>query len=311
MNASGGPASGAVSASSIVRLRRRMSGETSMGLGWHHGTGTGGITHVFCRQTIISARWPATKPAVRRERRPEGLLPRASRHGGNVQMDVNCRPANLSRRRFLSLGAIGALTGLIAACGSQQPGTAGPSPTATLTSRVATPTPAPAATSVTSSSSGSAGTTPTAKAGGVDQFVTAEPTAAAEAARNYVSRGPSAGQKVVTYWHEWSGQWEFVVDRIVAWFNALHPSYFVKPLVISGDYRAKFLSAVAGGSPPDVLSDISDQLAVPAWADQDALKPLDDFLGTGEMAAFKSWFWPICWSIGTYKGKLWATASTM
>lgn len=221
------------------------------------------------------------------------------------------RSPMMRRRGALTLlvgsAAFATSSALLAACGASTSTTA--SSSATSAAQTASST-APKATTLASPSSTTASSTVvaanTAKA---NQFVTANPTAAAQAAQAYIQKGPQSGQKPVEYWHMWSGQWEMVVDRIVAWYNTTHKEYFVKPLVISGDANAKFLSAVAGGTPPDIMTQWNQ--VIPTWADQGVLQPLDQLVTPADASAFKKWFWPIAWSIGNYKGHQWAAPSTM
>ncbi|MCL4508461.1 MAG: ABC transporter substrate-binding protein [Chloroflexi bacterium] len=211
----------------------------------------------------------------------------------------------VTRRRALAVfvsSTTVASAAVLAACGASPSSSSASSASASSTVAKASSLSSPSSTSASS-------TVAVTKAGNVNQFVTANPTAAAQAAQAFIKKGPQSNQKAVEYWHMWSGQWEMVVDRIVAWYNTTHPGYFVKPLVISGDANAKFLSAVAGGTPPDIMTQWNQ--VIPTWADQGVLQPLDQLVTPADASAFKKWFWPVAWSIGNYKGHQWAAPSTM
>src|ERR1051326_9118235 len=55
------------------------------------------------------------------------------------------------------------------------------------------------------------------------------------------------GRTEVVFWHMWTGEWEEVVNRIVARFNASQDRVRVQPLVVTGDANTKLLLAIAGG----------------------------------------------------------------
>lgn len=83
---------------------------------------------------------------------------------------------------------------------------------------------------------------------------------------------PDSGKKgdgkavEVTYWHMWTSDWKKLIDSLVDEFNQTHPGIHVTALSITGDANAKFLTAQAGGDPPDVMTQWNQ--IIPSWAEK-------------------------------------------
>lgn len=120
-------------------------------------------------------------------------------------------------------------------------------------------------------------------------------------ARVYPDRIP------VRFWHMWTSDWKVVIDRIVARFNASQDVYEVIPLSIPQQGAdSKFLLAVAGGDPPDVMAQW--QQVVPAWAENGLLLPVDELMTPAEREAFERDTYPVAKRIGQYKDRLYGIA---
>lgn len=111
-------------------------------------------------------------------------------------------------------------------------------------------------------------------------------------------------RKQVRYWHMWTAEWKVVVERYVDWFNRSQDEYEVVPLSIpqSGGANAKFMLGVAGGDPPDVMSQWFN--IIPAWASKGLLTPLDSLMSPEEWAQFQQRTYPIALKLGVYKDHL-------
>lgn len=105
----------------------------------------------------------------------------------------------------------------------------------------------------------------------------------------------------VTYWHTWSGDPGKIVGRIVERFNQSQDTYEVVPLTIaSATGSLKTLIATAGGDPPDCMTQWDN--VIPAWAERNALTPLDSLMDPAEWAELRDSMYPAVRAIGTYKG---------
>ena len=81
---------------------------------------------------------------------------------------------------------------------------------------------------------------------------------------------------IIRYWEKWTGVEGAAMQRIVDHFNATvgaERGLWVDYQAL-GDVDKRMLIATAGGDPPDVAG-LPDRF-VPAYADQGALRPLDD-----------------------------------
>jgi multiple sugar transport system substrate-binding protein len=113
---------------------------------------------------------------------------------------------------------------------------------------------------------------------------------------------------LVRYWEKWTGVEAQSMQRIVARFNdtvGAERGIWVEYNAVS-NVDQRMLLATAGGDPPEVAG-LFDH-AVPQFADQGALMPLDELVVEFgiDLDAFK----PICLEIGAYDGQLYALPST-
>ncbi len=119
--------------------------------------------------------------------------------------------------------------------------------------------------------------------------------------RHYPERQP------VRFWHMWTAEWKVVVERIVDRFNQSQDRYEVIPLSIPGSRAdTKFLLAVAGGDPPDVMAQWNP--VIPAWAGAGLLMPLDELMGAERWQAFQREAYPVALKIGSYDDHLYGLA---
>ena len=120
--------------------------------------------------------------------------------------------------------------------------------------------------------------------------------------------GIPPGRTVVRYWEKWTGVegqvMQEVVDRFNATVGAEHGIWVEYNAVSSIEQRT--LIATAGGDPPDVAG-LYDYV-VPQYADQGALRPLDDLAGQAGIRLDE--FKPVWLEICRYNDRLYALPST-
>ena len=105
----------------------------------------------------------------------------------------------------------------------------------------------------------------------------------------------------VRFWHMWTAEWKTVVDRIVTRFNESQDKYEVIALSVpSTSADAKFLLAVVGGDPPDLMAQWNP--IIPTWAQSGMLRPLDDLMTPDERERFFREAYPIAKKIGVRTG---------
>jgi multiple sugar transport system substrate-binding protein len=118
----------------------------------------------------------------------------------------------------------------------------------------------------------------------------AQPTAGAAAAQPTAAAPAAAGQVTINYWHVWAAAALPPIDKQIADFEAKNPNIKVKATSISQtDMTAKYMSAIAGGDPPDIIM-IHGARDFPAFADNGALVQLDDMLKQDNIDPKKVWF---------------------
>ncbi|HEY3414914.1 MAG TPA: extracellular solute-binding protein [Armatimonadota bacterium] len=103
----------------------------------------------------------------------------------------------------------------------------------------------------------------------------------------------------VRFWHMWTAEWEVVVRGIADDFNKSQDKYEVIPLSVPDSADSKFLLAVTGGDPPDVMAQWNP--VIPTWADGNLLRPMDDLMGPELLARFRRDAYPVAVRIGSYK----------
>jgi multiple sugar transport system substrate-binding protein len=144
----------------------------------------------------------------------------------------------LSRRRFLLLAASSSAGALLAACGASAP------------------------------------------SGGTDQGAAAQPTAmpeapaAGEPTPTAPPPAPSQDENVIDWWHGWGGQGAKALEEAVVAFNAENRGFTVLRTQVS-DITPKLLTAIAGGTPPDVET---GNIAYAEFYSREAFTPLDDLI---------------------------------
>ncbi len=119
----------------------------------------------------------------------------------------------------------------------------------------------------------------------------------------------SAGRVQVRLWHMWTAEWKTVVDEIVERFNRSQDKYEVIALSVPGMGGAdtKFVLAVAGGDPPDVMAQWNP--VIPSWVEAGLLQPLDAFMTPGEWATLRQEMYPVARKIGVYRDRLYGVTT--
>jgi len=148
--------------------------------------------------------------------------------------------------------------------------------------------------------------------GHVARLVVAVAAAAAIAWLFFVYQPPERarypGRQKVVFWHMWTAKWEKVVQRIVDRFNESQREYEVVVLVVPGG-SLKTLIAAAGGDPPDVMAQWDP--VIPAWAERNALTPLDEVMDPADWEYLKKNMYPAVRAIGTCKGHFYGLSTGM
>jgi multiple sugar transport system substrate-binding protein len=177
----------------------------------------------------------------------------------------------LSRRAFLhTLGGMTGAAALLAACGNTPPPGSASAPTA--------------------ASGGAAAGAPTAAIP-----PTPVPTPVPDRA------AASGRANTLTIWYPYTDpNWEKVWKA----YEDSQQDTGIKAVFAANDTtgNAKFFTAVASGTPPDVIWVDGPQVA--EWAARGVLEPLDDLIGTAGIKPED--FWTPSWNQTVYNGKVWA-----
>jgi multiple sugar transport system substrate-binding protein len=121
------------------------------------------------------------------------------------------------------------------------------------------------------------------------------------------SAAAANGRARVRFWHMWTAEWKVVVDRVVERFNHSQSQYWVDALSVPpAGAESKFLLAVVGGDPPDVMAQW--QNVIPTWAGSGMLTPLDSLMSGEDRAVFEREAFPVAKKIGSYQGHLYGMA---
>lgn len=97
------------------------------------------------------------------------------------------------------------------------------------------------------------------------------------------------GPVTLRWWHVWGGSRVPLMDKQVEDFDALHPDIKVDHLLISQDgMYEKYLTAIAGGNPPDVIMILSTVL--PSFATKNVLLELDSYLERDKIDPKEVWY---------------------
>ena len=114
---------------------------------------------------------------------------------------------------------------------------------------------------------------------------------------------------MVTLWHPFtSGVMAEGMREVIDDFNRLQNQYVVVATPLPWAYMdQKFLTAMVGGVPPDLV--MQDDMKVAKYATRHAIQSFDSLIDEGRIspAAFD----PAAWSSGVYKGKLYSLPLSM
>ena len=114
------------------------------------------------------------------------------------------------------------------------------------------------------------------------------------------SVGSAAPVIHLTMWQQWGGGHErAALDKIIKEYEASHPGIEISEIPVTND--AKILSAITGGTPPDII-DLGTSLYLGEWASKGALMPLNSFIQKDHLN--KSLFTANSWKPVTYQGKI-------
>lgn len=195
-------------------------------------------------------------------------------------------------RRSLLIGGVGlGAISALAACSSNAspPATPEAPPTIAATkAAVATAPPTPAAQP-------SAPPTPAVQ----PSAATTTPVASAAA-------GGPAGTMIsakgdVHFWHVWGGDRAKLVTAMIDDYKKINPSLTIVPTLLSQTgMQEKYLTAIAGGDPPDVAM-IHDRDIV-SFADKKALTTVDDYVRKSNFKPEDVWY-PGDWKAVEWQGK--------
>ena len=109
----------------------------------------------------------------------------------------------------------------------------------------------------------------------------------------------------VEWWWQWGGMTGLqAMTGVVNAFNESRQDIFVHGLQISEDTNTKLMTAIAGGTPPDITA---GNLAVAEFGARGALTPLNDYFEASDVVTFRD---PdivsTLWDDGTWEGKLYS-----
>ncbi len=120
------------------------------------------------------------------------------------------------------------------------------------------------------------------------------------------SRKRTGGPVRITYWEKWTKFEGKACADMVAAFNELYRGRIEVKLVTVSQIERKLLVAIAGGNPPDVAG--SYAFCVCAYADRNALTPLDDLLAAEGIS--REDYVPVYWDMCRHRGRMWALPTT-
>jgi multiple sugar transport system substrate-binding protein len=121
-----------------------------------------------------------------------------------------------------------------------------------------------------------------------------------------------AGVTQVLWWSAYSGALVPILAEQVKVFNETHPNIHVTnvqvPNGLGNAAEQKFLSAVAGGDPPDIWT--SSNPVIGTYALSGAIQPLTKYI-TGQYAGLQKWMYPLAWSGGVYNNVVYGLPESM
>ncbi len=95
------------------------------------------------------------------------------------------------------------------------------------------------------------------------------------------SGSSSSGVVHLTMWQQWGGgHEEAALNGAIKQYEHLHPNIQITETPVTND--AKILSAITGGTPPDIL-DLGTTLQLAAWATQGAITPLNSYISASKL----------------------------
>lgn len=110
------------------------------------------------------------------------------------------------------------------------------------------------------------------------------------------------GPATINFWHVWGGPRIPLMEKQIADFEALNPKIKVEDTLIDqGGMGQKYLTAIAGGDPPDAIM-VHGGRFFPTFAVKNVLISLDEYLKKDGMKGENIWY-EAEWEIYRHKGK--------
>lgn len=113
---------------------------------------------------------------------------------------------------------------------------------------------------------------------------------------------PAAAKTTITFWYSWTGHEAQALESLIVEFNKTHDDIQVKGISQGGwsNHHQKLLTAISGGTAPDVANLGSDYL--PEWAHNGAIVPLDGYIKESKFDL--SDFYQVSLQMGRQEGKI-------
>lgn len=171
------------------------------------------------------------------------------------------------------------------------------------TSSGATPAANPKATAPAQTVASITGPTATAATGATaiaqSSATATTPVAQASAGRQFGT--PLSAKGTVHFWHVWGGDRTKLVTAMINDYKKINPNITVDATVLpSSGLQEKYLTAIAGGGPPEVVM-LHDRDIV-NFADKKALTPIDDYIRRSALKPEEVWY-PGDWKAAEWQGK--------
>jgi len=121
-------------------------------------------------------------------------------------------------------------------------------------------------------------------------------------------RATAQDDRPVEFWHVWGGDREPLINQVIADFQAAVPGVAVKGTLLSQEgMQEKYLTAIAGGSPPDVIQLATRDL--PNFASRGALRGVEDLLQRDALVP-EEIFYPSEVQVSRYQGQMYGLPLT-
>jgi multiple sugar transport system substrate-binding protein len=105
----------------------------------------------------------------------------------------------------------------------------------------------------------------------------------------------------IQFWPTWAGQWQVEgMSRVIEAFQAQHPQLTVELTPFGGQFD-KILTAIAGGTPPDVVT-LSGSTVI-QFGRRGAVQPLNERLARSAVVRMEL-FYPAQWEAASWEGKI-------